>query len=142
MEPFYLIVNVLSILTGLCSILVYRVYEVPTILAELARVSDRDRRINLAAIEPIRAELLGRVLPSLRLARRMEEAAAIDDDELVRRLSGLQRPDWRRIARACFVTWIIVVSTTLVGVVIYRPEHGLSLLDRLHSGLERTSENR
>lgn len=132
-EPFYLIVNVFSIITGLCSIIVYRVYELPTILAELPRLSDRDRRINLAAIEPIRAELLGRVLPSVRLARKREEAAAIDDDELVRRLAGLQRPDWRKIARACFIAWLIVVPAALVGIVVYRPEHGVSLLERLHA---------
>lgn len=132
-EPFYLIVNLLAIMTGLCSVIVYRVYELPTILAELPRLSDRDRRINLAAIEPIRAELLGRVLPSLHLARRREEAAAIDDDELVRRLAALRRPDWRRRARICFVAWLIVASTTLAGVAAYRPEHGVSLLDRLSS---------
>jgi hypothetical protein len=131
MELFYLIVNVLAIITGLCNIIVFRVYQVPTILAELPRLSDRDRRINLAAIEPTRAELLGHVLPSLGLARRMEEAAAIDDDELVRRLAGVRRPDWRKIARICFVAWLIVTVATLVWVATYVPEHGgPSLLER------------
>lgn len=131
MDPFYLIVNLLATMTGLCAILVYRVYELPTILAELPRLSDRDRSINLAAIEPIRSELLGQVLQSLGLIRRREEAAEIDDDELVRRLAGLRRPDWRRIARACFVAWLIVMSAAVVGVLTYRPDHGDSLLDRL-----------
>lgn len=131
MDPFYLIVNLLATMTGLCAILVYRVYELPTILAELPGLSEQDRRINLAAIEPIRAELLGRVLQSLGLIRRREEAAAIDDDELVRRLAGLRRPNWRRIARACFVAWLIVMSIAVVGVPTYRPDHGASLLDRL-----------
>jgi hypothetical protein len=130
-DMFYLIVNVLSIMTGLCSIIVYRVYELPTILAELPRLSEKDRRINLAAIEPIRAELLGRVLQSVGLIRRRDEAATIDDDELVRRLAGLQRPDWYKIARACLVAWLVVVPATLVWVAIYRPEHGVSLVDRL-----------
>jgi hypothetical protein len=131
MEPFYVLINVLAIITGLGSIIVYFVYELPTILAELPGLSDRDRRINLAAIEPIRADLLGRVLPSLRLANSKEEAAAIDDDELVRRLAGLQRPDWRKIARACFIAWLILVPTALAGIATYRPEHGVSLIERL-----------
>jgi hypothetical protein len=133
-SPFYLLVNLLAVLTALSSIIVYRVYEVPTILAELPRLSERERRINLAAIEPIRAELLGRVLPSLHLVRTREAAAAIDDDELVRRLAELQRPDWRKIARACFIAWLIVVPLALAGIVIYRPGpiyDGKSLLDRM-----------
>jgi hypothetical protein len=132
-DIFYLIVNVLSIITGLCSIIVYRAYELPTILAELPRLSEPDRCINLAAIEPIREELLGRVLQSVGLIRRREEAAAIDDDELVRRLAGLRRPDWPKIARTCLIAWLIVVPATLVLIAIYRPEHGVSLLDRLHA---------
>lgn len=130
-EPVYLIVSLLAPMTGLCGFIVYLAYELPTILAELPRLSDRDRRINLAAIEPIRAELLGSVLPSLGLTRSREEAAALDDDELVRRLAGLQRPDWRKIAPVWFVAWLIVISTALVGIATYRPEYGVSLLDRL-----------
>jgi uncharacterized membrane protein YidH (DUF202 family) len=138
-QLFYLTVNLLAIVTGLCNVIVYRVYELPTILAELPRLSDRDRRITLAAIEPIRAELLGRVLPSLHLVRRRDEAAAIDHDELVRLLAGLQRPNWRKIARACFIAWLIVVPASLAGIASYRPEHGVSLLDRLDSGPARPS---
>ena len=72
------------------------------------------------------------MLPSLGLARRHEEAVALDDDELVRRLSGVRRPDWRKRARVAFVAWLIVVPATLVWVAIHRPEHGISLIDRLH----------
>lgn len=133
MEPFYLIVNVLSIATGLCNIIVFRVFQLPTILAELPRLSDRDRRINLAAIEPIRAELLGRVLPSLGLARRTELAAAMSDDELVQALAGLQRPNWRKRARVWLIAWLIVVPSTLVWVALYRPEHRESLLEIISS---------
>jgi hypothetical protein len=133
-SPFYLLVNLLAVLTALSSILVFRVYELPTILAELPRLSDRERRINLAAIEPIRSELLGQVLPSLGLVRTREQAAAMDDDELVRRLAELQRPDWRKIARRCFIAWIIIVPLALAGIVIYRPGpmyDGKSLLERM-----------
>jgi hypothetical protein len=130
-EPVYLVVNLLATMTGLCGVIVYRVYELPTILAELPRLSDHDRRVNLAAIEPARAELLGRTLPSLGLARTSAEATAIGDDELVRRLAELRRPDWRKIARVCLVAWIVVVSTTLAVLAAYRPEHGVSLIDRL-----------
>lgn len=130
-EPFYLVVNLLAIMTGMCGFIVYRAFELPMILAELPRLSDQDRRINLAALEPIRAELLGSVLTSLGLARTSEEAAALEDDELVRRLAGLSRPDWHKIAPACFVAWVIVVSTSLVGIATYRPEYGVSLIDRL-----------
>jgi hypothetical protein len=133
-SPFYLLVNLLAVLTALSSILVFRVYELPTILAELPRLSEHERRINLAAIEPIRAELLGQVLTSLRVVRKREEAAAMDDDELVRRLSELQRPDYRKIARACFIAWLIIVPLALAGIVTYRPgpmyDDG-SLLERM-----------
>lgn len=131
MDPMYLCVNLLAIITGLCNIIVHRVYELPTILAELPQLSEQDRRINLAAIEPIRAELLGRPLKSLGLVRTMEEAAALDDDELVRRLAGLQRPDWHKIGRACLIGWIIFMSAAFAALALYRPEHGISLIDRL-----------
>lgn len=130
-EPFYLIVNGLAATTGLCGFLVYLAYELPTILAELPRLSADERRINLAAIEPTRAELLGRALPSLGLTRSREEAAALDDDELVRRLAGLRRPNWRRIAGVCFVVWLLAISTAIIGIATYRPEFGVSLIDRL-----------
>ncbi|MFV8754585.1 hypothetical protein ACNOYE_28895 [Nannocystaceae bacterium ST9] len=130
-EPVYLIVNLLAMMTGLCGFIVHLAYELPTILAELPRLSDRERRVNLKAIESTRAELLGRVLPSLGLTRSREEAAAIDDDELVRRLAELRRPDWRRIAPYCFVAWLVVVSTTLALIATYRPEFGVSLIDRM-----------
>ncbi len=131
MEPYYLIVNVLAIITGLCNIVVFRVYEVPTILAELPRLSERDRRINLAAIEPERAEMLGDVLPGLGLVRRREHAAAMDDEELVQKLARVQRRNWKRIALVCFVAWWIVVPGVLVWVIVHRPEHGLTLFERL-----------
>jgi hypothetical protein len=130
-EPHYLILNLLSIATGLCGVFVYRAYELPTILAELPRLSDRDRRINLAAIEPIRAELLARVLPGLGLAFKREEAAALDDDELVRRLAGLKRPNWRRRALICLAVWLVVTPTVLVWLATWRPEYGVSVLERL-----------
>ena len=130
MEAFYLFVNLLAITTGLCNVIVHRVYELPTILAELPRLSDEQRRVNLAAIEPFRAELLGRTLPSLKLARSQEDAAGLDDEELVRRLAGLQRPDWWRIGKACLIAWVVLVSLALVGIAAYRPEHGVSLIDR------------
>ena len=76
-------------------------------------------------------ELLGSVLPGLGLSRTSEEAAAIDDDELVRRLAGLERRDWRRIARICAVLWLAIVASVLAGVATYRPEHGVSLVERL-----------
>jgi hypothetical protein len=133
--PFYLVVNLLATITGLCSVLVYQAYHLPTILAELPRLSEQDRRINLAAIEPIRAELLANVLPSLGLARRREEAAALDDKELVRRLAGLQRPDWRKIARNCLIAWIVGMSIAAVGIATYRPplHYGGSLLERFQA---------
>lgn len=130
-EPFYLFVNLIAIVTGLCNVIVYRVYELPTILAELPRLSEHDRRINFAAIEPFRAELLGHVLTSLRLARRKEEAAALDDDELVRRLTALERPNWRKIGIACFVAWLVTMPAALVGIATHRPQHGQSLIERL-----------
>jgi hypothetical protein len=71
------------------------------------------------------------VLPGLGLARTREEAAALEDDELVRRLAGLKRPDWHKIGRASFIAWLIVASIVLAGVAMYRPEHGVSLLERL-----------
>ena len=77
MEPFYLFVNLLAITTALCNVIVYRVYELPTILAEL------------------------------------------------------QRPDWPKIGRACAIAWAILVSIALLGIATYRPEHGVSLIDRL-----------
>lgn len=131
MDPFYLLVNLLATAMGLCSIVVYRAYELPMILAELPRLSESDRRINLAAIESTRAELLGRVLPGLGLVRTREQAAAIDDDELVRRLTELRRPDWRRIARVWLYAWLVFMSLALAGIASYRPEHGVSLIDRL-----------
>lgn len=131
MDPVYLLINLLGIVTGLCGIIVYRVYELPTILAELPRLSEHQRRINLAAIEPIRAELLGQVLPGLHLARNRQEAAALDDDELVHRLASLQRPDWPRIGRACLIAYIVGMSISVAALVLYRPEHGVSLIDRL-----------
>jgi hypothetical protein len=134
-HPFYLVVNLLAIATGLCNVIVYRVFEVPTILAELPRLSPDERRVNLAAIAPIRDELLGRVLPALNLVRRREQATALDDDALVARLAGVQRPDWRRIAGRALVAWALVATTVLTAVLVFRPEHGRSLLDRLtHAG--------
>src|SRR5690606_31255345 len=120
MDPIYLCVNLLAIITGLCNIVVHRVYELPTILAELPQLSEQDRRINLAAIEPTRAELLGRPLKSLGLVRTMQEAAALDDDELVRRLAGLQRPDWHKIGRACLIGWIVFMSAAFAALALYR----------------------
>lgn len=130
-EPFYLLVNLLATATGLCGVIVYRVYELPTILAELPRLDDRERRINLAAIEPTRAELLGRALPGLGIVRTREQAAALDDEELVRRLAELRRPDWPTIGRRCLVAWVVGMSLALIGIAAYRPEHGVSLIDRM-----------
>jgi hypothetical protein len=132
MEPFYLVVNLLATTTGIFGgFVVFRAFELPTILADLPRLSEQERRINLAAIEPIRADLLGRALPSLGLSRSRTEAAAIDDDELVRRLAGLQRRDWRATAKACLIGWIVFFVVAVIGIASFRPAHGVSLFDRM-----------
>lgn len=129
-DLFYLLLNVFAVVTGVSGVVVYRAYELPTILAELPRASPRERAVDLAAIAPIRAELLATVLPSLRLASSREEAAALDDDELVRRLAALERPNWPRIARWYLLGWTIVALALGTALLTYRPEHGISLLER------------
>jgi hypothetical protein len=130
-DPFYLILNFVATITGLSNVVVYRVYELPTILAELPRASEQQRRINLAAIEPIRAELLGRSLRSLGLARTEAEGAGLDDDELIRRLTGLKRPDWPKIGRRYLIGYVIVATVILTIIATYPTEQdGVSLIER------------
>jgi hypothetical protein len=129
-DLFYLLLNVFAVVTGFSGVIVYRAYELPAILAELPRASARERAILLAALAPMRAELLATTLPSLRLAGSREEAAALDDDELVRRLAGLERPNWPRIARGYLLGWTIVALGLGAAILNYRPDYGISLLER------------
>jgi hypothetical protein len=129
-DLFYLLLNVFAVATGFSGVIVYRAYELPTILAALPRASVRERAILLAALAPMRAELLATTLPSLRLAGTREEAAALDDDELVRRLAALERPNWPKIARGYLLGWTIVALGLGAAILHYRPDHGISLFER------------
>ncbi len=130
-DAFYLIVSGFSVVTGLCGILVQLAYQLPTVLEELPRLSPRERAVNLAAIAPMRASLLGQVLPAVRVTRSRAEAEALDDAELIERLEALERPNWRRIALRAFIAWLVLAALATAAVLTYVPPHNISLLDRL-----------
>lgn len=120
--PFYLLVSVFAVVTGLSGIVVVNYFDPPLLLRNLHRADDDVRAASWRALQAIRHELLPPIVQDLGVPEGPERDALVhtaDADELVRRTAHKLRGDRRRFGRIWLVAYLVVAAGFIALVCSY-----------------------
>lgn len=120
-SPYYLLVNVFAVLTGLSAIVVVNYFDPPLLVRNLHRPATATAA-NWRALQALRDELLVPVVQDLGVPEGpARDALLADADELVRRTAPKLRHDRRRFGRIYFCVYLVVAVAFIVCVNLYIP---------------------
>jgi hypothetical protein len=120
--PFYLLVSVFAVVTGLSGLVVVNYFDPPLLLRNLHRPDDDVRAASWRALQAIRHELLPPIVQDLGVPEGPERDALIhtaDLDELVRRPAPKLRGDRRRFGRIWLIAYLVVAAGVITLVCNY-----------------------
>ena len=109
--PFYISINLFAIFTGLSGLVAFNYFDPPLLIRNLHLPYASLRAASLAALDPLRGEILPPLLHDLGVPPGPERdalVASIDADELVRRTAGKLRGDRRRFGRIYLAVYLLL----------------------------------
>lgn len=115
-SPFYISVNLVAAFIGVSVLVVYNYYDPPLLIRNLHGPDGPLRRASAAALDPLRGELLPRLLQDLGVPEpeRSRLVAEIDADDLVRRTASRMHGDRKRFGRI----YLAVVLPLLLAFIV------------------------
>lgn len=122
--PFYLLVSVVAVITGLSAIVVVNYFDPPLLLRNLHRRDPPNRDVNWRALQVVRRELLPPIVQDLGIPEGPERDALIADadaDELIRRTAPKMRGDRRRFGRIYLAVYLVLASAFITLVILHDP---------------------
>ena len=125
--PFYISINLFAVFTGLSSLVVFNYFDPPLLIRNLHQPDDALRSVSLAALDPLRSEILPPLLHDLGMPAGPERehlVATIDAPELVRRTAGKLRGDRRRFGRIYLAVYLVLAVGFIVLVCTYEAGPG------------------
>lgn len=125
--PFYITINLFAVFTGLSSLVVFNYFDPPLLIRNLHRPDEALRTASLAALQPMRVEILPPLLHDLGVPAGPERehlVATIDAPELVRRTTGKLRGDRQRFGRIYLAVYLVLAIGFIVLVCNYEPSPG------------------
>ncbi len=119
--PFYISVNLAAITVGISVLVVFNYYDPPLLIRNLHGPDSPLRRASVAALDPLRGELLPRLLQDLGVGEpeRGRLVASIDAEELTRRTTSRMQSDPRRFGRI----YLAIFLPTLIAFIILVATH-------------------
>jgi hypothetical protein len=121
---FYISINLFAIFTGLSGLVAFNYFDPPLLLRNLHSPDAALRAASLAALDPLRGEILPPLLHDLGVPPGPERdalVASIDADELVRRTAGKLRGDRRRFGRIYLAVYCLLAVGFITLVCTYEP---------------------
>jgi len=121
---FYISINLFAIFTGLSGLVVFNYFDPPLLIRNLHAPDGPLRAASLAALEPLRGEILPPLLGDMGIAAGPERdalVASIDADELVRRTADKLRGDRRSFGRIYLVVYLALALGFIALVCTYEP---------------------
>lgn len=119
--PFYLLVSIFAVITGLSGFVVANYFDPPLLLRNLHRPGTATAA-NWSALQALRRELLPPIVQDLGVPEGPERDALIADadaDELVRRTAPKMRGDRQRFGRIYLSVYLVVAALFIVRVCTY-----------------------
>ncbi len=110
-DVFYISINLFAIFTGLSGLVAFNYFDPPLLIRNLHLPDASLRAASLAALDPLRGEILPPLLHDLGVPPGPERdalVASIDADELVRRTAGKLRGDRRRFGRIYLAVYLLL----------------------------------
>lgn len=124
---FYISINLFAIFTGLSSLVVFNYFDPPLLIRNLHAGVPSLRAASMAALDPLRAEILSPLLHDMGVPPGPERdalVASIDADELVRRTAGKLRGDRRRFGRIYLAVYLLLAVGFITLVCNFEPTPG------------------
>lgn len=123
--PFYLLVSVFAVVTGLSALVVVDYFDPPLLLRNLHRADFPEAAANWRALQILRRDLLPPIVQDLGIPEGPERDALIADagaDELVRRTAPrLARGDRRRFGRIYLAVYLALAVGLIALVLLHDP---------------------
>ncbi|MBA3545078.1 MAG: hypothetical protein H0T76_01200 [Nannocystis sp.] len=122
--PFYISINLFAVVTGLSSLVVFNYFDPPLLVRNLHGPERPLRAASIAALDPLRGEILPPLLHDLGVPAGPERdvlVATIDAPELVRRTAGKLRGDRQRFGRIYLAVYLVLALGFIALVCNYEP---------------------
>lgn len=121
--PFYISVNLAAIAVGISVLVVFNYYDPPLLIRNLHAPDSPLRRASVAALDPLRGELLPPLLQDLGVGEpeRGRLVVSIDADDLVRRTASRLHGDPKKFGRIYLAILVPLLLGFIILVATYQP---------------------